>query len=65
MEPIEYMTMARDNDDVARMLERLNELGAQGWEVCAAVQARVGDHPVGRVQPSQVELLLLKRHKAA
>lgn len=65
MEPIEYMTMARDDDDIARMLERLNELGAQGWEVCASVHARAGGQVVGRVQPHQVELLLLKRHKAA
>lgn len=64
MEPIEYMSMARDDDNVARMLERLNELGAQGWEVCASVHARGGDQ-VGRVPRHQVELLLLKRHKAA
>ena len=30
VEPIEYMTMACD-DDAAHMIERLNELGAQGW----------------------------------
>jgi len=65
VEPIEYMTMARDDDDLARMLGRLNELGAQDWEVCASVHARAGDQVVGRVQPRQVELLLLKRHKAA
>ena len=63
MEPIKYMTMARD-DDVASMLERLNEL-AQGWEVCASVHTRAGDQVVGRVQLRQVELLLLKRRKAA
>jgi len=64
VEPIEYMTMARD-DDVARMLERLNELGVQGWEVCASVHATGGDQVGGRTPPHQIELLLLKRHKAA
>lgn len=65
MEPIEYMTMARDDDDVARMLERLNELGAQGWEVCASVSPRADREVIGRMKPRQVELLLLKRRKAA
>lgn len=64
MEPIEYMTMAREGDDVARMLERLNELGAQGWEVCASVLARADRKVIGRTE-SHVEVLILKRHKAA
>jgi hypothetical protein len=65
VEPVEYMTMAGDDDDVAHLLERLNELGAQGWEVCASVHARAGSDVIGRVQPRQAELLLLKRQRAA
>ena len=34
MEPIEYKTVAQA-DSLAGMLDQLNELGAQGWEVCA------------------------------
>lgn len=66
MEPIEYMTMACD-DDAAHMIERLNELGAQGWEACASVHASAGSEVIGRSPPGlhQVQLLLLKRHKAA
>lgn len=67
MEPIEYMTIAWDYDDVARMIEQLNKLGAQGWEACALVHAKAGSDVIGRVPPGQhqVQLLLLKRHKAA
>jgi hypothetical protein len=64
VEPTEYMTMA-PGDDVARMLERLNELGAQAWEVCASVHARADSEVFGRIKPRQAELLLLKRHKRA
>ena len=64
MEPIEYMTMAHD-DDVPRMLERLNDLGVQGWEVCASVLARSDRKVIGRTESRQVEVLILKRHKAA
>ena len=67
MEPIEYKTMAWTADDVAHMLEQLNELGAQGWEVCAQGNARTGSEVIGRLPPGlhEVQLLLLKRHKAA
>lgn len=67
MEPFEYKTMAWAADDVARMLEQLNELGAQGWEVCAQGNARTGSAVIGRVPPEvhEGQLLLLKRHNAA
>lgn len=68
MEPVEYMTLGWGEEaDVADMLGQLNELGAQGWEVCAAVSSRVSEQPVGQVQPSgnHGQFLLLKRHKAA
>jgi hypothetical protein len=65
VEPIEYKTMACA-DDAARMLEQLNELGAQGWEVCAEANARTGSKVIGRVAPRhEVQVLLLKRHKGA
>ena len=66
MEPIEYTTMAWD-DDVARMIRQLNEVGAQGWEVCAQLHRKTGGDVVGRVPHGErdVQLLLLKRHKAA
>lgn len=67
MEPIEYMTTAWDGDNIARMLDSLNELGAQGWKVCALVNARAGSDVIGRVKPGvhQVELLLLQRNREA
>ena len=46
-EPIEYMTTAWDGDNIARMLDRLNELGAQGWKVCAPVHAKAGSDVIG------------------
>lgn len=54
-------------DDVARMLEQLNELGTQGWEVCAQGSTRTGGRVIGRVPPElhESQLLLLKRHKVA
>jgi len=63
MEPIEYKTMAWA-DDAARMLTQLSELGAEGWEVCAQMNARTGTTVIGRVDPRH-EVLLLKRHKQA
>jgi hypothetical protein len=64
VEPIEYKTMAWADHDTARMLEQLNELGAQGWEVCAEANARTGSEVIGRVAPwHEGQLLLLKRHK--
>jgi hypothetical protein len=68
VEPVEYMTLGwGDEADVADMLGQLNELGAQGWKVCAAVSSRVSDPVVGLVSPSghHGQFLLLKRHKAA
>ena len=67
MEPFEYKTMTWTADDVARMLQQLNELGAQGWEVCAQGSTRTGSQVIGRVPPElhEDQLLLLKRHKAA
>ena len=67
MEPFEYKTMTWTADDVARMLQQLNELGAQGWEVCAQGSTRTGVQVIGRVPPElhEDQLLLLKRHKAA
>jgi hypothetical protein len=69
VEPIEYMTIDWDDHHVAHMIERLNELGGQGWEACAQVHAMAGDKVIGRAQPGlglrQVPLLLLKRHRAA
>lgn len=63
MEPIEYKTIACA-DDAAHMLEQLNKLGAQGWEVCAEANARTGSKVIGRVAPwREVPVLLLKRHK--
>jgi hypothetical protein len=61
VEPIEYRTIAQA-DSLTRMLEELNELGAQGWEVCAQASARTGIETVGRVAPRH-GVLLLKRHK--
>lgn len=65
MEPIEYKTTAW-TDDVDQMLKQLNELGAQGWEVCAQ-EARTGRVVIGRVDPRGHEghVLLLKRRKEA
>jgi hypothetical protein len=69
VEPIEYMTIDWDDHHVAHMIERLNELGGQGWEACAQVHAMAGEKVIGRAQPGlglrQVPLLLLKRHRAA
>jgi hypothetical protein len=65
MEPIEYKTMAWA-DDAERMLTLLNELGAQGWEVCAQEKASTGRVVIGRVAPRhEGQVLLLKRHKEA
>lgn len=59
--------MAWTADDAARMLEQLNTLGAQGWEVCAQGNATTGSHVIGRVPPElhEAPLLLLKRRKVA
>lgn len=67
VEPFEYKTMTWNSDDVARMLEQLNELGAQGWEVCAQGNARTGSEVIGRLPPEihEAQLLILKRRKAA
>ena len=67
MEPFEYQTMTWATDDVPRMLEKLNELGTQGWEVCAQGNARTGSYVIGRVppEPHEAQLLLLKRRVAA
>jgi len=62
VEPIEYKTIVRAAD-VARMVEQLNELGAQGWEVCGRVNTRMA-HEIGFVTPRH-EVLVLKRHKEA
>lgn len=65
MEPIEYKTMAW-TDDAARLLQQLNKLGAEGWEVCAQGNARTGSDVVGRVDPRhEHQVLLLKRRKEA
>lgn len=65
VEPIEYKTITWA-EDIARMLEQLNELGAQGWEVCAQANARTGSEVIGRVSPRhEGQLLLLKRHRVA
>jgi hypothetical protein len=65
VEPIEYKTIACA-DDEARMLQELNELGAQGREVCAEANARTGSRVIGRVAPwHEGQVLLLKRHKEA
>lgn len=65
MELFEYQTMAW-TDDIAHMLEQLNEAGAHGWEVCAQGNSKTGRWVIGRVppQPNEAELLLLKRRKA-
>lgn len=67
MESFEYKTMAWTANDVARMLEQLNALGAQGWEVCAQGNAKTGSRVIGRVSPElhEAQLLLLKRRKVA
>lgn len=67
METFEYTTMAWTADDVARMLEQLDALGAQGWEVCAQGNAKTGSQVIGRVSPElhEEQLLLLKRRKVA
>lgn len=62
MEPIEYKTIAQA-DDVARIVEQLNELGTQGWEVCGRATTRAGTE-IPWVTPRH-EVLLLKRHKEA
>jgi hypothetical protein len=62
VEPIEYKTVVRA-DDIESMVEQLNELGAQGWEVCDHVNRRMA-HEVGFVTPRH-EVLVLKRHKEA
>ncbi|MGH3275837.1 MAG: hypothetical protein ACRDNZ_16125 [Streptosporangiaceae bacterium] len=62
MEPIEYKTMVRA-DDLARMVEQLNELGAQGWEVCDHVNTRTASE-IGFLT-ARHEVLVLKRHKEA
>jgi hypothetical protein len=65
VEPIEYKTIACA-DDATRMLEQLNKLGSQGWEVCAEANARTGRKVIGRVTPwPESQVLLLKRHKEA
>jgi hypothetical protein len=63
MEPVEYKTIAW-TDDATQMLRRLNEFGAQGWEVCAQGDARTGRMVIGRVEPHrESQVLPLKRHK--
>jgi hypothetical protein len=62
VEPIEYKTIVRA-DDIAHMVEQLNDLGAQGWEVCDHMNTRM-TNTVGRVTPRH-EVLVLKRHKEA
>jgi hypothetical protein len=65
MELIEYKTVAWI-DDAARVLGQLNELGAQGWEVCAQGKVKTGSAVIGRVNPRHDgQVLVLKRHKAA
>jgi hypothetical protein len=65
VEDIEYRTVACA-EDAARMLQQLNELGVQGWEVCAETNARTGSKVIGRVAPwHEVHVLLLKRHNKA
>jgi hypothetical protein len=65
MEPIGYQTMDWA-DDAARMLTQLNQLGAQGWEVCAQGHARTGNVVIGRVSPKhESQVLVLKRRKEA
>jgi hypothetical protein len=67
VEPFEYKSMDWNADDVARMLKQLNELGAQGWEVCAQGNTMTGSQVIGRVPPElhEGQLLLLKRRKVA
>ncbi|MGO9079988.1 MAG: hypothetical protein ACLQDY_13235 [Streptosporangiaceae bacterium] len=68
MEPVEYRALGwGEEDDVSGMLGRLNELGAEGWEVCGAVRARTGKEVIGMVEPAihHGQFLLLKRRKAA
>jgi hypothetical protein len=65
MQAIEYKTMACA-DDVARMVKQLNELGAQGWEVCAQTSASTGSDVIGRVSlRHERKVLLLKRRTQA
>jgi hypothetical protein len=65
MERFEYKIMAWP-DDLARMLKQLDELGAQGWEVCAQGNARTGRVVIGRVDSRRdSQVLLLKRHEEA
>jgi hypothetical protein len=65
MQAIEYKTMAYA-DDVARMVKQLNELGAQGWEVCAQTSASTGSDVIGRVSlRRERKVLLLKRRTQA
>jgi hypothetical protein len=67
VEIFEYKTMAWTAHDAAHMLEQLNELGVQGWEVCAEGNETTGVQVIGRVPPElhQAQLLLLKRRKVA
>jgi len=67
VERIEYMTTIWDGDNIAQMVNSLNELGTQGWKVCALVNAKEGSNVIGRVQPGvhQVQLLLLERNREA
>jgi hypothetical protein len=65
MEHLEYKVMAWP-DDLAQMLKQLDELGAQGWEVCAQGYTRTGRVVIGRVNPQpESHMLLLKRHVEA
>jgi hypothetical protein len=65
VEPIEYKTIDWTGD-AARMLQQLNKLGAQGWEVCAEANARTGSKVIGRAAPwHESQVLLLKRHQEA
>jgi hypothetical protein len=49
------------------MVKLLNEVGAQGWEVCAQGSAKTGGMVIGRVDPRvhEGQVLLLKRHNNA
>lgn len=47
MEPFECKTVTWNSDDVACMLEQVNELGAEGWEVCAQGTAKTGSEVIG------------------
>lgn len=62
MESVEYQTVAWTND-AARMLKQLNELGAQGWEVCGHAATRA-DNEIPWLT-ARHEVLLLKRRNEA